>query len=151
LQATKPNQNAKGRSYPIPCVGVVCWRGDEVLLIKRGRAPRLGEWSIPGGKVELGETLGEAALRELLEETGVTAELAGLIEVYEILEPEYHYVLIDYAAHYVCGEPCAGDDADEARFVAIDDALSLVTRDDIVDVLLKSKGKIRVTGDMSQR
>jgi 8-oxo-dGTP diphosphatase len=148
LQATKPNSTSQ-RSYPIPCVGVVCWRGDEVLLIKRGRAPRLGEWSIPGGKVELGETLESASLRELLEETGVTAQMAGLVEVYEILEPEYHYVLIDYAAHWVSGEPRAGDDADEARFVSIDHVQSLVTRDDIIDVLLKSKVVVRRTGEIS--
>ena len=148
MQATKPNQGAQ-RRYPVPCVGVVCWRGEEVLLIKRGRAPRLGEWSIPGGKVELGETLEAAALRELLEETGVTARVAGLVEVYEILEPEFHYVLIDYAAHNVSGAACAGDDADEACFVPIDEALSLVARDDIVDVLLKSKRIIQRTGEMS--
>jgi 8-oxo-dGTP diphosphatase len=147
LQATKPNQKAQ-RSYPIPCVGIVCWRGDEVLLIKRGRAPRQGEWSIPGGKVELGETLEAAALRELLEETGVTAEMGGLVEVYEILEPEFHYVLIDFAAHYVSGVPRAGDDADEARFVSMDDATALVVRDDILDVLLKSRVTIRRTREI---
>ena len=147
MQATKPNEGAQ-RRYPIPCVGVVCWRGDEVLLIKRGRAPRQGEWSIPGGKVELGESLEAAALRELLEETGVTAEMAGLVDVYEILEPEYHYVLIDYAAHWVAGEPRAGDDADDACFVPIDDALVQVTRDDIIDVLRKSQTIIRRTRDI---
>jgi 8-oxo-dGTP diphosphatase len=126
----------------------VCWRGDEVLLIRRGRAPRLGEWSIPGGKVELNETLADAALRELLEETGVTAKMAGLVEVYEILEPEFHYVLIDYAAHCLAGEPRAGDDADEARFVPIDAALLMVSRDDILDVLLKSKVVVRRTREI---
>ncbi len=147
MQATKPNEGAQ-RRYPIPCVGVVCWRGDEVLLIKRGRAPRLGEWSIPGGKVELNEALADAALRELLEETGVTAKMAGLVEVYEILEPEFHYVLIDYAAHWVAGEPRAGDDADEARFVSIDEAVLMVSRADILDVLLKSKVVVRRTREM---
>ena len=147
MQATKPKDKSQ-RSYPIPCVGVVCWRGDEVLLIKRGRAPRLGEWSIPGGKVELNEALADAALRELLEETGVTAKMAGLVEVYEILEPEFHYVLIDYAAHWVAGEPRAGDDADEARFVSIDEAVLMVSRADILDVLLKSKVVVRRTREM---
>lgn len=148
MQATKPNEGAQ-RRYPIPCVGVVCWRGDEVLLIKRGRAPRQGEWSIPGGKVELGESLEAACSRELLEETGVTAEMAGLIEVYEIIEPEYHYVLIDFAAHWAAGEPRAGDDADEAHFVHFEDALSRVTRDDIIDVLLKSKRILRQKGEFT--
>ncbi len=124
---------------PVPCVGVVCWRGEEVLLIRRGRPPRLGEWSIPGGKVEWGESLAEAALRELREETGVEAELAGLVEVYEIIEPDFHYVLIDYAARWLKGDPVAADDADEAQFMPFDVALTVVDRDDLRDVLIRSK------------
>ena len=124
---------------PTPCVGVVCWRDDEVLLIRRGRAPRLGEWSIPGGKVEWGEPLAQAALRELREETGVEAELAGLIEVYEIIEPDFHYVLVDYAARWLGGDPMPADDADEARFMPFEAALAAVDRDDLRDVLIRSK------------
>jgi 8-oxo-dGTP diphosphatase len=63
---------------PVPCVGVVCLRGDEVLLIRRGKAPLKGEWSIPGGRMEMGEGAAQGALRELKEETGVEAELLGL-------------------------------------------------------------------------
>ena len=124
---------------PVPCVGVVCRRGDEVLLIRRGRPPRLGEWSIPGGKVEWGEPLAAAALRELREETGVEAELEELIAVYEIIEPGFHYVLIDYAAQWRQGEPVAADDADEACFVAFSAALKAVARDDLRDVLIRSR------------
>jgi len=124
---------------PVPCVGVVCWRGDEVLLIRRGRPPRLGEWSIPGGKVEWGEALADAALRELREETGVEAELGYLVEVYEIVEPGFHYVLIDYVARWLSGDPKAADDADEARFMPLDTALAAVSRDDLRDVLIRSK------------
>lgn len=124
---------------PVPCVGVVCWRGQEVLLIRRGRPPRLGEWSIPGGKVEWGEPLADAALRELREETGVEAELTGLVEVYEIIEPDFHYVLIDYAARWRAGDPVAADDADDARFMPFDAALKAVDRDDLRDVLIRSK------------
>ena len=107
---------------PVPCVGVVCLRGDEVLLIRRGQPPRLGEWSLPGGRIETGERTVDAALRELREETGVEAEITGLIDVVDGLFPEAgrHYVLIDYAARWVSGEPVAGDDAAEARFVALE-------------------------------
>ncbi len=124
---------------PIPCVGVVCWRGDEVLLIRRGHPPRLGEWSIPGGKVEWGEPLAEAALRELREETGVEADLGGLIEVYEIIEPDFHYVLIDYVAYWRAGEPKADDDADDAQFLPFEAALKAVSQDDLRDVLIRSR------------
>ena len=113
---------------PVPCVGVVCLRGDEVLLIRRGRPPKAGEWSLPGGRIEPGERAVDAALRELREETGVEAEITGLVDVVDGLFPEAgrHYVLIDYAARWLSGEPAAGDDALEARFVALDQVDALV-------------------------
>ena len=113
---------------PVPAVGVVCLRGDSVLLIRRGTPPRQGEWSLPGGRIEPGERAVEAALRELREETGVEAGITGLIDVVDGLFPEAgrHYVLIDYAARWVSGEPVAGDDALEARFVALDEVESLI-------------------------
>ena len=105
-------------------VGVIVWRGDDVLLIRRGKAPFEGQWSIPGGTLEFGETLHEAALRELMEETGVKAEIAGLIDVYESVSDVTHYVMIDYAARWVSGEPVAGDDAVDARFFSHEEAAS---------------------------
>lgn len=113
---------------PIPAVGVVCLRGDAVLLIRRGKPPRQGEWSLPGGQIEPGERAVDAALRELHEETGVEAEITGLIDVVDGLFPEAgrHYVLIDYAARWLSGEPVAGDDALEARFVALDEVEALI-------------------------
>jgi len=113
---------------PVPAVGVVCLRGDSVLLIRRGTPPRQGEWSLPGGRIEPGERAVDAALRELGEETGIQAEITGLIDVVDGLFPEAgrHYVLIDYAARWVSGEPVAGDDALEARFVALDEVDSLI-------------------------
>lgn len=106
---------------PVPAVGIVCLRGDEVLLIRRGKPPRQGEWSLPGGRIEPGERAVDAGLRELLEETGVTARITGLLDVVDGIFPEAqrHYVLIDYAAEWLSGEPVAGDDALEARFVPL--------------------------------
>lgn len=118
---------------------MVCRRGDDVLLIRRGRAPRQGEWSIPGGKVDRGETLHAAAARELLEETGVTAEIGELIAVYEIIDADFHYVLIDYEAIWQAGEPCAADDADDAGFFPYQESLAMVSRDDLRDVLMRSR------------
>ena len=113
---------------PAPAVGVVCLRGDSVLLIRRGTPPRQGEWSLPGGRIEPGERAVDAALRELREETGVEAEITGLIDVVDGLFPEAgrHYVLIDYAARWLSGEPVAGDDAAEARFVTLDEVETLI-------------------------
>jgi 8-oxo-dGTP diphosphatase len=74
-------------SHPVPTVGVVCLRGAEVLLIRRGTPPRLNQWSLPGGRLEWGETLQVAALRELKEETSVDAELLGLIDVVDGVFP----------------------------------------------------------------
>jgi 8-oxo-dGTP diphosphatase len=111
---------------PVPCVGVVCVRGDEVLLIRRGRAPMVNAWSIPGGRIEWGEPAKAAALRELREETGIKADLLGLIEVFDGLFSEHgavthHFVISEFAARWRSGEPRAGDDAAEARFVKLTD------------------------------
>ena len=102
---------------PQACVGVVCLRGDSVLLIRRGAPPLAGAWSLPGGRIEWGERVEAAALRELREETGVTAQLTGLLAVVDgLFGEDRHYVLIDYAARWVAGEPKAGDDAAAAAF-----------------------------------
>lgn len=128
-----PAQPAGARS-PVAAAGVVCLRGDEVLLIRRGTAPRLGEWSLPGGRIAWGETAEAAALRELREETAVEARLLGLLDVVDGMftdggEVTAHYVLIDYAAEWLAGEPAAGDDAADARFWPLREALELVRWD----------------------
>lgn len=108
---------------PVPAVGVVCLRDDEVLLIRRGKPPMRGEWSLPGGRIEPGERAIDAALRELREETGVEADIIGLIDVVDGIFADVgaHYVLIDYLAIWRAGEPVAGDDAAAARFHALPD------------------------------
>lgn len=111
---------------PVPTVGVVCLRQDEVLLIKRGNPPRQGQWSLPGGRLEWGETLQAGALRELAEETGVEAEILGLVDVVDGVMTTRHYIMIDYAARWTAGEPVAGDDAADARFFSLQEALAVV-------------------------
>jgi mutator protein MutT len=104
-----------------------------VLLIKRGTAPLLGEWSVPGGMLEVGETLRQAVEREAREETGLVVRAAELLGVFERIVPDdakktiYHYVLIDFLCERVSGEVCASGDASDARwFTASElDALSL--------------------------
>lgn len=127
---------------PVPAVGIVCLRGDEVLLVRRGNPPRAGEWSIPGGRIEPGETAKTAALRELMEETSVAAQLIGLVDVVDaIFENKAgdlvtrHYVLIDYVARWISGDPIAGDDADEARFFSPSEVLMLGLWDETLRVV----------------
>ena len=103
---------------PVDCVGVICFRGDDVLLIKRGTAPRKGEWSIPGGRIEAGESERDAALRELFEETSIMAALESKVATIDAQFEEFNYRLHDYAARWISGEPQFGDDAADARFVA---------------------------------
>jgi len=116
---------------PVVGVGVVVFRktpaGLEVLLIRRGKPPREGQWSIPGGKQEWGETLQQAAIREVMEETGLKIAGLRLIDVVDGLMPDdsgslsHHLSLIDYRADWVSGDPRAGDDAAEARWVPLAD------------------------------
>ncbi len=131
--------------HPVPTVGVVCLKGEAVLLIRRGTPPRLNQWSLPGGRLEWGETTMDAALRELKEETGIDAELLGLVDVVDGVFPARpggeitrHYVLIDYAARWTGGEPIAGDDAAEARFVSYDEAMALVEWDETRRVIAET-------------
>ena len=114
-------------SVPVPTVGVICFRGDEVLLIQRGKPPRQGDWSIPGGRLEWQEPVQACGLRELFEETGVRAELLGLVDVIDgFFGDGRHYVLIDYAARWLDGEPRPGDDAADARFWPVEAAIARV-------------------------
>lgn len=123
---------------PTPAVGVVCLKDGEVLLIRRGKAPRQGEWSLPGGRIEPGERAVDAALRELYEETGVAARILGLIDVVDgiFADEGRHYVLIDYLAEWISGVPLAGDDAVEATFMPLDTALRAVQWDETRRIIL---------------
>ena len=103
---------------PIVGVGVVVWRGDEVLLIRRGKPPREGQWSLPGGGQELGETVAQTARREVLEETGLQLATLDLLTVVDLIEREpgsdqirFHYTLVDFTAEAADGTAAAGCDA----------------------------------------
>jgi len=122
----KKRSSQPGR--PILAVGAVATNASgEVLLVRRGRPPRLGEWSIPGGKVEWGERLEAALHREIREETGLEVEILGFVAALDSLFPgadgetERHYVLLDYAVRAVSGTLQAGDDASEVRWVRPDE------------------------------
>jgi 8-oxo-dGTP diphosphatase len=112
--------------HPTVGVGVVIVKGREVLMIRRGQPPRQGEWSIPGGTQELGETVRETAVREIMEETGLTITNLRLIDVVDAFgkHPDgslrTHWVLVDFRADWVAGEPQAGSDAAHAEWMTLE-------------------------------
>ncbi|MGA2360202.1 MAG: NUDIX hydrolase [Terriglobales bacterium] len=114
-----------------------------VLLIRRGQPPLLGEWSLPGGVLECGETLREAAVREAREETGLLVEAGELLGVYERVirgdegRVRYHYVLIDFLCRPVGGDLKAGSDAADVRWFTRDELPALKLAYDANDVVLK--------------
>lgn len=132
------------REYPeCPLVGVgaVIVRAGKVVLVKRGRAPLLGEWSIPGGLLELGETLRQGAEREAREETGLVVRATELLGVFERLVPDadkrtrYHYVLIDFLCEAISGELKASGDADDARWFSLEEIKGLRLPEDTAGVI----------------
>lgn len=108
---------------PRSAVGAIVIRDDEVLLVKRNNPPGQGLWSIPGGCVELGETLQEAAEREIQEETGIIIRAKKPVYTFDVIERDnqgrtrFHYVIVDLLADYVSGKPNPRSDASEARWV----------------------------------
>ena len=120
--------------FPIPSVGVVVVRDGKALLIRRGNEPARGRWSIPGGVIETGELLHEAARRELREECGIEIEVGPMLQIFESITRDadgrvrFHYVILDLLGHQTGGEVSAGGDVLEARYIGADelDALDVL-------------------------
>lgn len=126
----------------IDCVGVICFRQNDVLLIRRGTAPRIGEWSMPGGRIEPGESEAEAALRELKEETGVNASLVLKVATIDTDFEGRAYRLHDYAAIWTDGDPVGADDAMEARFIPVDQIHTLGMWQKTVEIIHQAHTEI---------
>ncbi len=126
---------------PQVAVGAIVIRDNKVLLVKRKQPPGKGLWAIPGGRVELGETLQEAAEREVREETRVAIRPRHPVYTFEVIERDhagrirFHYVIVDLIADYVGGEPNPGDDACEARWVTFEELKNLAASRTTKEVL----------------
>jgi 8-oxo-dGTP diphosphatase len=134
------------REFPeVPLIGVgaIIIEGDRVVLVKRAHPPLQAEWSIPGGVLEVGELVREAAVREAREETGLIIETRELLGVYDriLRNPEkrvqYHYVLIDFLCRRVAGDLAAASDAAEVRWFTQEELPALKLAEDTLDVIRK--------------
>ena len=134
------------RQYPDSpqvAVGAIVIRDNKVLLVKRKQPPGKDLWAIPGGRVELGETLQDAAEREVREETGVTVQAGNPVYTFDLIERDdagrirFHYVIVDFIADYVTGEPNHGGDAGEARWVTREELHDLSVSQTTREVLRK--------------
>jgi 8-oxo-dGTP diphosphatase len=134
---------------PVIGVGGVLIHNGRALLIRRAAEPLRGQWSIPGGRLELGETMAEGVARELKEETGIDVRVGELIEVFERIwneedveadaaKPRFHYVIVDYLCEYVSGEPKAGSDALEVAYASEAELVKFELSEAATRVLLKA-------------
>ncbi len=132
---------------PLIGVGALIVENGRVVLIKRGKAPLLGEWSIPGGMLELGETLRQAAEREALEETGLAVRATELLGVFDRVVPDpdgkivYHYVLIDFLCERISGDLQAGADAADAQWLTPGEVAKLPLAKDTAEVIRAALAK----------
>jgi 8-oxo-dGTP diphosphatase len=144
---------ASSREYPErPIVGVggVVIEQGRALLIRRGSEPLLGEWSIPGGALELGETLEQGVVRELLEETGLKVRVIELIEVFDRIyvqsaagndktkNPRFHYVIVDYLCERLAGQAVAGSDVTDVAFASEDELAKYNLTETATQILKKA-------------
>ena len=135
------NDTRRYPKRPIVGVGALIFRRDRVLMAQRGKQPMRGAWSLPGGVVEVGESLDAAIRREVREETGLVVKPVKVFEIFERIlrdsagAPEYHYVLIDYLCRVTGGELRAGDDASRVEWVRLRDLHELEMTEGTLDVI----------------
>jgi len=128
---TPDDEDREYPRHPLVGVGAILLKGDKVLLVKRGREPSKGLWSIPGGLVELGEGVRDAVVREVREETGLRIVPGELFDVVDAIHRDeqgqvrFHYVIVDFLAESEEKQPAPGTDVDDARWTPIDDLAKL--------------------------
>jgi mutator protein MutT len=129
---------------PQVCVGAVAVDDGKLLLVRRGRGPAQGEWSVPGGRVEPGETVGEAVVRELAEETGIEALCGPLLGWVERIGDDHHFVILDFVVEVIGGDAVAGDDAAEVAWVPLEDVAEMTNLVDGLAEFLHEHGVLDV-------
>lgn len=148
MEQSPEQASERDRPRPIPAVLAVVVRGDEVILVRRANSPDAGLWGFPGGKIELGERLDQAAVRELYEETGVVAraiEVFTAVDAVEIASNAsvaHHYVLVAVPCQWVSGNPIAGDDALEARWFEVSSLFAADTVKSFAVDIVAAKGLV---------
>lgn len=134
---------------PIVGVGAVIVRDGRVVLVRRGNEPRQGEWSIPGGVLEIGETLRQCATREAREETGLEVEAGAVLDVFDSINPDpagrtrYHFVIVDFLCRVISGELRPGGDVLDARWVTVGDLESFQLSEKAKSVIRKALEQAR--------
>ena len=138
---------------PVVGVGAVILDGDRVLLIKRAHEPLKGQWSLPGGRVESGETLEQAIVREVQEETGLDVDVGPIVDVLDRIardadgRVEHHFVLVDFVCRLSGGVLCSASDADEAAWAPLDDLARYGVAEVTVRVIRKAAARDFGAGD----
>ena len=133
---------------PVVGVGGIILKDDSILLVRRGNPPHKGFWGVPGGCLELGESLREGVAREVREECGIEVEVGELFDVFETFQRdakgrmEFHYVLVDFLANHISGVPTAKSDADECRFIPLRD----IQKHDLTPGVVELLGRMKTRG-----
>jgi|SRR5579871_745036 len=143
--------------HPLIGVGAVIVSGGRALLVRRASEPLRGEWSVPGGLLELGEKLRDGVRREALEETGLEVEPGEVLDVFDSIftdplgRTQYHYVLIDYLCHPLAGEARAGSDVSDVRWAGPEALAALGLRPSIEQVVRKGIERAAVLASAVKR
>ncbi len=141
--------SADRQRWPRAAASAAIFRDDAVLLVKRSKPPVSGVWSLPGGHIEPGERARDAALREVMEETGVTAEILGLADTHDVIIRDKkgmlkaHYLLAVFYGRWLAGEPIAATDCADARFVPVEEVGSYPLTDGAQRIIEKAYGRLQ--------
>lgn len=132
---------------PIVGIGTVVWHGQRVLLVRRARPPRVGQWSLPGGAQKLGETMAQAARREIREEAGIEVTLGEVIATLDLIDRDpagavrFHYTLVDFVAEALGDALTPGSDAADARWFELDELPALGLWSETIRIIERSRSR----------